>query len=280
VLGSVLGFSSVPFIQNGIVSCQLTPPVPIVSTDVLRELGLPHTYWQFFTFMVVPGYIAIFYSTCVICLILLHMRKVDQKSKKWRTSRRYLTSDASKKRKPKSKATALTKLRREVFQQCLQYLAAVYLTWLVYLSVTVKSEKFLTSHYELWMLVFFLGGIQGFLNSMIYFRPRVVRYWRNWKKTQQKKQKDKRKESTPSFSDVTSINNGSSAIKPWGEVAKAEPAVDIIAALEASIESSHQECNDEENSGIQAQHGPELSNQDGNPGISIESNDDESTDTK
>jgi hypothetical protein len=143
---------------NGIVGCQLTPPFPMIPDEVLKVLGLPYTYWPFLSFMVVPGYMAILYSTCIIALLLIHMRKVDQKSEKWRTSRRYLANSSNEGHKPKCKATALTKLRREVFQQCFQYLAALNLTWLVYLSIKVKSEEFITSHYELWILVFFLGA--------------------------------------------------------------------------------------------------------------------------
>jgi hypothetical protein len=259
ILGSVLAFSSIPYIQNGIVGCQLTPPVPMIPDEVLKDLGLPYTYWPFLSFMVVPGYMAILYSTCIISLLLIHMRKVDQKSKKWRTSRRYLANSSNEGHKPKRKATALTKLRREVFQQCFQYLAAVYLTWLVYLSITVKSEEFITSHYELWILVFFLGGIQGFLNSMIYFRPRVVRYWRNWKKMSRRQQNLKKQNNTPLSSEVASTDQGSSSIQTWGKVAQAEPAVDIIAVLALSMETSPEEFAENENSAIQAQTGTELS---------------------
>ena len=168
LFGSILGFSSIPFISNGTFGCHLTPRYPLLPIEVLQQLGYQDSNWPFISFLIVPAFLAIIYSTVITSFILLEMWKVDKRSQKWSINQRTsMMTYGNQKRKVKPRATALTKLRREVFQQCFQYLAAVYLTWFLYLIVTVKTEIFVTSHYGLWLCVFFLGGFQGFLNCMI-----------------------------------------------------------------------------------------------------------------
>jgi hypothetical protein len=104
LLGTIFSASSIPFIQTGVVGCQISPPMPLATTEVLRELGLPYLYWPFIWFMIVPGYTAIFYSTMITLYMLYRMKKVDQRSKKWVMSQVH----ESQKRSAKHPITALT----------------------------------------------------------------------------------------------------------------------------------------------------------------------------
>jgi hypothetical protein len=222
--------SSIPFISTGIVGCQLTPPTPIVSADVLRKLGLLDVSWPFYTLLIVPGYLAIFYSTTLIIFMLFRMWKVDQQAQKW--SRCQPLGKFERKRK--RHLTALTKLRREVFHQCVQYLVAVYLTWLLYLTAALEAEKFITSHYGLWIVIFFLSGIQGFLNCMIYFRPRISRYLKNRSKQNQRRNRQSH-DLIPS--EVYPARTSWTSYLGRNRTAQAEPAVDVITAFAALAEA-------------------------------------------
>jgi hypothetical protein len=233
LIGSIMGLSSIPFIQGGIVGCQLIPPIPLVPAEVLRALGMQYMLWPFIAFMLVPGYLAIAYSTLIILYMLYRMKQVDQNAKKWIISQHTPKSG----RKVKRKETALTKLRREVFRQCVQYLAAVYVTWLFYLTMSLEAKHIMTSNYGLWILLYFVSGIQGFLNCMVYFRPRLARYWRKWRKETQERAKVTKGDN--GFNTSAQYSNGTMmSTETWDQIAQIEPAVDIIADSTVSKGSS------------------------------------------
>jgi hypothetical protein len=243
--GSIFGFTSIPYISNGSFGCHLTPPNPLFPTEVLKQLGYQDSNWQIISLLLVPAFLAIFYSTVVNSFMLFKMWRVDKKSQKWTFSQKSIALH-SKKGRVKLQVTALTKLRREVFQQCFQYLAAVYLTWSLYLIVTVKIDLFFTSNYGLWALVFFLTGFQGFLNCMIYFQPRIFRYARHLRKVWRDRQLMKKKHTTPDLVEIADENK-MNRIHTWNQIAHVEPAVDIITAFEDKTEPIFQEKTKEEN---------------------------------
>jgi hypothetical protein len=230
--GSILGFSSIPFISNGAFGCHLTTRYPLLPVEVLQQLGYQDSNWPFVSFLLVPTFLALFYSTFITSFILFKMWRVDKRSQKWSMSQWTSILSVTPKRKVKPRATALTTLRREVFQQCFQYLAAAFMTWFLYLLVTAKTETFIASHYELWLRVFFLGGIQGFLNCMIYFQPRMIRSWRHWRRMRQDRQYNKRNRKINSESLGMEQENQVHTANMWTEIAQVEPAVDIIQAFD------------------------------------------------
>mmetsp|Transcript_736 Transcript_736/g.1206 ORF Transcript_736/g.1206 Transcript_736/m.1206 type:complete len:586 (-) Transcript_736:240-1997(-) len=237
LLGSVVGFASIPFVESGVIGCHLVPPVPFFSTEVLEALGLTSSYVPFVALFVVPGYLVIAYSTGTLIRVSMNMRKVDNNSKRWRFSpRRLQAEDEAKKKKTKRKQTPLTMLRREVFWQSFMYLVALYLTWLIYISVTVNTKDYILSHYGLWTFVFFITGIQGFLNSLVYFRPRIARYWASWRKETKKKKKQEEAKRSQATSEAPSA---SSDMEPWANIRDIEPAADLVDANEGiEMESS------------------------------------------
>jgi hypothetical protein len=263
--GSILGFSSIPFISNGTFGCHLTPRYPLFPVEVLQQLGYQDSNWPFVSFLLVPAFLALFYSTFITSFILFKMWRVDKRSQKWSMSQRTSILSATPKRKVKPRATALTKLRREVFQQCFQYLVAVYITWFLYLLVTAKTETFVTSYYELWLLVFFLGGIQGFLNCMIYFQPRMIRSWRHWRRMRQERQQETQKQNVAPESLEIVQQNRDITPNMWTEIAQVEPAVDILHAFdEDETEATSQIQSNEEKKQIsdhetERKHGPKVS---------------------
>jgi hypothetical protein len=119
----------------------------------------------------------------------------------------------------------------------LQYLAAVYLT--------VRIDAFITSHYSLWALVFFLSGFQGFLNC-IYFQPRFLRYWRHFQKEWRGQQLMTKNHLTSEFIEIGDADKAK-LIHTWSQIAFVEPAVDIITAFDNKTEPISQEKAEEEN---------------------------------
>jgi hypothetical protein len=252
------------------IGCQLNPPVPSVPTEILRELHLIDSFWPFLSMWVIPGYLAVFYSTTVTSFMLFKIWQVDHKAERWRSMQGI--SEKNKNSERKRVVPPSTKIRHEVFWQCFQYLAAVYITWLVYLSLTVSPDKYFTSHYELWLFVFFLSGIQGFLNCMVYFRPRLVRYWRRWRKTiLQNKLKDE--DTSLGIPELQSPETATLSNQVWDQIAKVEPAVDIIAAFAAVSKPPHVTMQEQED--LQDLHEErEVSSQDIFPNISSQNRED------
>jgi len=72
----------------------------------------------------------------------------------------------------------------DVFWQSVFYLGALYVCWPILLySFSIKhySKKYYVFH-----VVFFVcAPLQGFLNALVYFRPRFIRYWRDRRREQQ-----------------------------------------------------------------------------------------------
>ena len=61
-----------------------------------------------------------------------------------------------------------------MFWQAVFYLVAVYFCWPILLgSFTIKH--FDEKHYPFYVVFFICAPLQGFLNALVYFRPRVVK---------------------------------------------------------------------------------------------------------
>uniref|UniRef100_A0A7S1GLW7 Uncharacterized protein n=1 Tax=Cyclophora tenuis TaxID=216820 RepID=A0A7S1GLW7_CYCTE len=66
-------------------------------------------------------------------------------------------------------------IEREVFWQSVFYLSALYLTWPILIFATNRSAELL-GVYGFWLAVYTLVPLQGALNAIVYFRPRVWRH--------------------------------------------------------------------------------------------------------
>lgn len=228
VIGVILAGVAVPFVATGVTACQLVMPIEWLPKELEDIVGNTTSKAPILTLQIIPGYIAIAFCTLALIWVVARMRKVDRNSMRWK-----IGSD--------TKNSALTALRMEVFWQSFTYLVALYVSWLLFLCITIEPEKYITSHYELWFYLFFATPLQGFLNAICYFRPRVSRYLRRYRKSLRHRWRKskmgrapwmwKGRESANVMSETTEMGDTSGG-NPWAEIAAVEPAADLIDAVE------------------------------------------------
>jgi len=97
----------------------------------------------------------------------------------------YMTNNTNSTYSTRKRQQAYSKnsLKGKVMFQCSLYLIALYLSWIPYLSLTMKiksSREVLQYNYSLWTFSFFLLPLQGFLNAVVYFKRRIARQLYTW----------------------------------------------------------------------------------------------------
>ena len=78
-----------------------------------------------------------------------------------------------------------------VFWQSFFYLTAYYICWLTLLVGIFWGDS---QSFGFWCLVASLAPMQGFLNALVYFRPRVMKQRREWLKKRRNQQKSRTQE--------------------------------------------------------------------------------------
>uniref|UniRef100_A0A7S4T4Q0 G-protein coupled receptors family 1 profile domain-containing protein n=1 Tax=Ditylum brightwellii TaxID=49249 RepID=A0A7S4T4Q0_9STRA len=130
----------------------------------------PHLALAFgWAFYYVPVWICGFgIATGAMFLVYLHVRNQEKRTLKYAASAMPLPSDAGD-HKPRLVIT------NRVATQGLWYLAAFYITWFFATVSTILENLGL---YQYWVLVIlaFTLPLQGFLNWIIYIRPRFISY--------------------------------------------------------------------------------------------------------
>lgn len=92
----------------------------------------------------------------------------------------------------KKSTNMLRRVEREVIWQALSYLLAMYTCWILFTCVFYKSNLSALP-YPIYCVGCFLMPLQGFLNFLIYSRPRAVRYWRQRRRRREKNQRERAK---------------------------------------------------------------------------------------
>jgi hypothetical protein len=82
---------------------------------------------------------------------------------------------------PRRRQTAIQKMERQTFWQALFYLGAFYLTWPILLAANFSKRA--QGSYGFMLLVIILGPLQGFLNFLVYARPRILKRIEERRKT-------------------------------------------------------------------------------------------------
>jgi hypothetical protein len=67
--------------------------------------------------------------------------------------------------------TVIQKMERQTFWQALFYLGAFYLTWPILIASNMNGN--VSSHFPVMITVFIFSPLQGFLNFLLYARPRI-----------------------------------------------------------------------------------------------------------
>ena len=161
-------------------------------------------------FAVVPIATAISICTVFMVLVCWHVRQKVLQSLRWSARQYsapqsantsssndigYSSSDGTLSRQ--APAPAVPRTDHDVFWQAVFYLGALYVCWPILLysfSITHWDEKYYAFH-----VVFFIcSPLQGFLNAMVYFRPRVVKSLRAGRRQQRQRTHSRRQTPTTS----------------------------------------------------------------------------------
>lgn len=194
--GALFGFASIPFVAPGAYGCHVIPPLSYLSHAANERMGFPQSWAPFLILYIIPGYLSIAYTTGALVYVYWKVCKVEHRGNRWRWQTDSHSDSAMRRRlggghclqrfwraRNNTTATRLQLLQKQVLIQSAFYLWALYMTWLVYLSVFLNLEKLLTAnrYYILWSCFLFLVPLQGFLNCCVYFRPRLSNYGKQLK---------------------------------------------------------------------------------------------------
>jgi hypothetical protein len=170
IVGFALAFGGIPFYANDFWGCYIPPP-PLVED-----------YRYIVIFAVVPICTAIAILTVNTGLVYWAVRKQMIAARKWRINIKPKTPslaeslasstnpDASG-RSSEMRQTVIQKMERQTFWQALFYLGAFYLTWPILVASNLNSNA--GTVYPFMIIVFTLAPLQGFLNFLLYARPRI-----------------------------------------------------------------------------------------------------------
>ena len=161
--------------------------IPIVLGLALAGASIPHAFnvfygchvatyprWPNRLLLVFPVAFVLCYCTPVMIYIWWHVRKQSRKSKKWRQKG--------------SGGGVLGKLESQVMWQAIFYLSAFWFTWpLFLLGVAKPSILSGPGGYAFAVVCFLLAPMQGLLNGLIYFRPRLTKMIETRRKSNQRR---------------------------------------------------------------------------------------------
>lgn len=180
--------AAVGFAAGGIPEYDFSLSICMVQSPPLNESWIPTI-----VFLVCPW---AFVTTCVTVMLFViyrHVRKTVKTAQRWnfqsdgQNDQQAGTNGApspklwkrswfkpSKSSQGSGPSTgASNKMETAVFWQCLFFLLAFYVTWPFYFA---SQFVFTSGSYWFWIAVVFFSPLQGFLNALVYARPRISRY--------------------------------------------------------------------------------------------------------
>jgi len=204
-IGIGLAFAGIPFYENVVVGCHVSIP-PYAS------------WYPTIIFTLAPIFIVIIGATAITIRVYLKVRNQVRSTKRWRflsqsasasssrntniqnsssiilpqedTSSREFTSQQPSRSRVIAQppvAAASQQMERGVFWQAFWYLSAFYITWTLNAVAILKAGMDMEDNsrnnrhigvYWLWLTFVMFGPLQGHWNAIVYFRPRVIRYYR------------------------------------------------------------------------------------------------------
>ena len=162
-----------------------------------------------------------------MCVIYCSVRRKTQASVKW--SIRNLAQQSANHGSQTSVRATLTpaqKMERAVFWQAVFYVCAFFVSWPVYVVGQLNGDG---QSYGLWIAIAVLTPLQGFMNSLVYFRPRYVQY-----RARKKRERDARirLEKEEGQTGTTGSPERTSAEEPAGPLPLGQAQADPVCQLE------------------------------------------------
>ena len=180
--GTSLAALGMTLLNNANLWCWISS-VPLSCTGSYRNNGVNdcergNNAWIYrWAFFYAPLWAAIVCSGIWMLLTYLAVRKTEKASSKWKA--RPSTNDAamsSAARKKKEKEESDRKHSKQVASQAFYYLMAFFFSWLfgtLTRFIQMTSGK---TYYPIILLMAIFTPMQGFLNYLVYIRPRWLSY--------------------------------------------------------------------------------------------------------
>jgi hypothetical protein len=193
VLGIALACGGIPFYENVGWGCYIPPHYDKVLRGPRHRLAIS-------IFAVIPIFSAIIIATVNTVLVYWAVPQQMIAARKWRFGgaakqrQQAAKSDLPRNagvpgesfqpRRP-SPQTAIQKMESQSFWQALFYLGAFYVTWPSLLAAQFGDDG-PQSYLPYLVVVSILGPMQGFLNFLVYARPRIQKQMKERQKERQK----------------------------------------------------------------------------------------------
>jgi hypothetical protein len=185
VVGFALALGGIPLYQNDAWSCYIPSPA---LAEVNRDLLI---------FTVVPICTSIVIATVNMVLVYWAVRKQMIAARKWKfggaaiqqasaSSLSRNTDLSGESFQPRRRQSVIQKMERQTFWQALFYLGAFDVT--VPILLVASFHEGAQDSYPFILVALFLGPMQGFLNFLVYFRPRVQKRMEERRKTRRQLQ--------------------------------------------------------------------------------------------
>jgi len=155
------------------------------------------------------------------------------------------------------------KLSTTVRKQAFYYVSAFYVTWLALTILRILQTTDVQVPYAIFVLAVILTPLQGFLNSLIYMKPRYLRYRRRRRKKQQKMELSEKNSQLRA-----SMNFGASHVQNGLVVGS---SINLTSVQNSNQDLQHQsdliEDNDDEEAYVDAEVSLAFSNRQSKPNI-------------
>ena len=217
IAGLGLACGGISHYENDLWGCYVAPP------------ALYGSYRNIVIFGVFPICLGMFTATINMLVLYLTVRKTAAKARQWRGSSSTPglnvdppspslplgtpTSSSHRRSNPfalltrrNSNAgpkTAMDRMESKTFWQAVAFLGAFYLTWPIVMVATLRPE--VAGVFPFMVIAFTLAPLQGFLNFLVYARPRFQQYWEN------RRRQRRAQEELQGLSEVQSTHNSSTA---------------------------------------------------------------------
>lgn len=157
ILGFGLSFAVIPFVDIGWSVCQF---------DVYPN---DEYLWSLLLFGLVPILGALCMILALLLFIYCKVRSQMVRGQKWNMSRFKPVTPQGRPEAPQ-RVSAQQRLERDVFWQCVLYAAAFCITWPILAVAEIEGNNF-DMPMGFFVVVALVAPIQGFNNSLCYFRP-------------------------------------------------------------------------------------------------------------
>jgi hypothetical protein len=162
VLGIALAFAGIPYYDDFLWICHIpSPPVgqSYLSNDVL---------------VLVPFTTSIGLSAIAMFMVYIKVLRQTRSANRWRFG---------------DGGGANGKLARKVFWQAFFFVVALYGSWPIsLLAIYSGNDGKINGLYWFFVLTFTLAPLQGFFNFFVYFRPGLVRYFKQRRRRRRRQQ--------------------------------------------------------------------------------------------